>query len=788
MKARGTGEVDDERRSPEARAALAGAGLGRREFLKQSGALFVSFSAVGADAAGRATESLQGMNGPGNAQLDSWIAVGADGRVTAYTGKCELGQGLYTAQMQLIAEELGVAVNRVTLIQCDTASTPDQGTTSGAQSHHANFNRANLALAAATAREGLMRLASARLGIPADRLAARDGAIAVAGDPARRVSYGDLIGGRRFELALDASATRRPPSDWTVLGTSVPRLDLPAMATGRFEFVHNVRVDGMLHGAVVRPPRVNATLRGVDESSVRDLPGFVRVVVRKDFVGVVFEKPWQAVQAASTLRASWSEGGGLPSAGGLHEFLRSRSPRRDALLVDSGDVDQRLAAAARVVKATYHYPYQMHGSLATSCAVADVREGKATVWSASQAVYPLRSTTAILLGLRPDDVRVIFRMGSGCYGLNGADTVSYDAALLSQAVGRPVRVQLSRADEMAWENYGMAYVIDQRAALDAEGTILAWDHESWSPTRGSRPGTARPGNVVTGLLAGFEPAPFEPRAAERARRFDNGSNAAPSYVTGCAVDGCGGTGVVASERVLSHAVESPFWTGPLRAPSRLQNTFAHECFIDEVAASVGADPVAYRLRHLRDPRLREVVTAAAKAATWDARPSPKPGRQTGIAKGRGISCVLYEGDNGYGAMVAEVEVNQDTGQITVTRSVCALDCGPISNPDGLRNQIEGGIIQGISRTLREEVTWDAGRITSVDWRSYRPWYLGDPVPVIECVLLNRTDVGADGAGETSVTITAAAIGNAVFDATGVRLREVPFTSERVKRALASRAK
>jgi CO/xanthine dehydrogenase Mo-binding subunit len=760
--------------------------LDRREFLKRSGALIVSFSAVGADAAGRATEAAQGMNGPGNAQLDSWIAVGADGRVTAFTGKCELGQGLYTVQTQLIAEELCVPVDRVTLIQCDTASTPDQGTTSGAQSHHANFNRGNLALAAATAREGLMRLASVRLGLPADRLAARDGAIAVSGDPARHVSYGDLVGGRRFDLALDANATRRPPSDWTVLGTSVPRLDLPAMATGRFEFVHNVRVDGMLHGAVVRPPRVNATLRGVDEASVRDLPGFVRVVVRKDFVGVVFEKPWQAVQAASTLRPSWSDGGGLPSARGLHEFLRSRSPRRDSVLVDSGDVDQRFAAAARVVRATYHYPYQMHGSLATSCAVADVREGKATIWSATQAVYPLRSATAMLLGLRPEDVRVIFRMGSGCYGLNGADTVSYDAALLSQAVGRPVRVQLSRADEMAWENYGMAYVIDQRVALDADGTIVAWDHESWNPTRGSRPGTARPGNVVTGFLAGFEPAPFEPRAAERARRFDNGSNAAPSYVAGCAPDGCGGTGVVASERVLAHAVESPFWTGPLRSPSRLQNTFAHECFIDEVAASVGADPVAYRLRHVRDPRLREVVTAAAKAAKWDARRSPKPGRQTGVAKGRGISCVLYEGDNGYGAMVAEVDVDQNTGQIIVTRCVCAVDCGPISNPDGLRNQIEGGIVQGISRTLREEVTWDAERVTSVDWRTYRPWYLGDPVPVIESVLLNRPDVAADGAGETSVTITAAAIGNAVFDATGVRLRQVPFTPERVKQALESR--
>ena len=259
----------------------------------------------------------------------------------------------------------------------------------------------------------------------------------------------------------------KPPADWTVLGTPVPRLDLPAMATGRFEFVHNVRVDGMLHGAVVRPPRVNATLLGVDEASVRDLPGFVRVVVREELrrrrLREALAGRAGGLEAARLLvrRAA-----GCRPRSGLYDYLRSRTPRRDSLLVDSGDVDQRLEAASRVVKATYHYPYQMHGSLATSCAVADVRDGKATIWSASQAVYPLRSTTAMLLGLRPDDVRVIFRMGSGCYGLNGADTVSYDAALLSQAVGRPVRVQLSRADEMAWENYGMAYVIDQRVALD----------------------------------------------------------------------------------------------------------------------------------------------------------------------------------------------------------------------------------------------------------------------------------------------------------------------------------
>jgi nicotinate dehydrogenase subunit B len=769
--------------TPDARRTLYRAGLSRRSFLKQSGVLIVGFGAIaGTDVP--AYVPPQEMNGPGNARLDSWIAVAADGRVTAYTGKCELGQGLYTAQMQLVAEELGVPLDRVTLIQCDTGVTPDQGTTSGAQSHPANFNHANLALAAATAREALVRLASARLAVPIDRLIAQNGLVTDRADRAKAVSYGELVGGKTFDLPLDSKATRRHPRDWTVLGTPTPRVDLPAMATGEFEFVHNVRVPGMLHGAVVRPPTVGASLVSIDERSVGDMPGVIRVVAKNNFVGVVAEKPWQAMQAAAKLRVDWTKGTSLPAQRELYDYLRSRPARRDSVLVDSGDVDARLKSAARVIKATYHYPYQMHGSLGSSCAVADVGDGKTTLWSATQAVYPMRSTAAMLLGLPPEQVRVIFRTGSGCYGLNGADTVTYDAALLSQAVGRPVRVQLSRADEMAWENYGMAYVIDQRVALDADGRIVAWDYEAWNPTRGSRPGTGRPGNVVTGFLAGFEPAPFAPRAPERAAAFANRSNAAPSYVTGCVGGRCEGTGSISSERVLSHAVESPFWTGPLRSPSRLQNTLAHECFMDEVAASVKADPIVYRLRHLRDPRMREVLEKAARTANWDARPSPAPGRRpTGIARGRGVSCVLYEGDNGYCAIVAEVEVNQDTGDVAVTRCIVALDCGPVSNPDGARNQIEGGVIQGISRTLREEVTWDE-RVTSVNWTTYRPWYLGDAVPIIESVFVDRHDVEACGAGETSITVTAAAIGNAIFDATGARLREIPFTSQRVKKVLA----
>ena len=779
--------------TPDALAALTTAGFSRRAFLKGSGALIVSFSAAGL--AGKLVEKLetafaQGFNGQGSPQLDSWIAIAQDGSVTAYTGKCELGQGMFTVQTQLIAEELTVPINRVKLIQCDTAITPDQGTTSGSQSHPTNFNETNLALAGATAREALLHLASARLGAPVDQLTIKDGVISVKADPSKKVGYGELVGGKKFNVQLSKTAKRKHPSEWTVLGTSVPRLDLPAVATAQAEYVHNVRVPGMLHGRVVRPPAVGATLVGVDESSVRDVPGFVKVVVKNNFVGVVAEKPWQAIQAANKLKATWTPGVGLPSHSNFYDYLRNQKQSRDTFLVNSKDVDAKLTSAATVVKATYLHPYQMHGSMGSSCAVADVQGNKATIWSSTQAAYPQKNSAAKVLGLPPENVRVIFVRGSGCYGLNGADTVSYDAALLSQAVGRPVRVQLTRKDEMAWENYGFAFLIDQRAALDAEGNIVAWDYEGWSPGLGNRPGNDAPGNVITGLLAGFQPAAIAPRtpAPDPAGRFNNGNNSAPSYVSGCVGGECRGAGTIKSERVLSHRVQSFFWTGPLRSPERLQNTFAHECFMDEVAARAKADPVAYRLRHLSHARLAGAVKAAAKAAAWDARPSPKPGiRRTGVVSGRGIACVAYEGDNGYSAMVAEVDVNQNTGAVTVKRLVVGQDCGPISSPDGMRNQIEGGALSGMSRALVEEVTWDDKQVTSVDWKSYHSVDLGFKIPKIESVLINQTDEEATGAGETAITVVAAAIGNAIFDATGARVRQVPFTPERVKAALDARA-
>jgi CO/xanthine dehydrogenase Mo-binding subunit len=759
--------------------------ISRRQLLKGSGALVVTFTLSPGDVFGQAVATLVGNPAK---DVDGWLAIASDGGVTAYTGKCEMGQGLFTAQTQLVAEELCVPVSRVTLIQCQTGVTPDQGVTSGAQSHPQNFNHSNLALAGATAREALLQMAAKQWGVPVDQVTVRDGVVS---HQSRKTTYGELIGGRKFSLALNTNAKRRHPREWTVLGTPVRRLDMAEMATGTFEYVHNVRIPGMVHGRVMRPPTVGATVASVDESSVKGIPGLIKVVVKNNFVGVVCEKQWQAVQAANRLNVSWRPAPALPPQATFYNHMRTL-PSRDTMLVDSKDVDAKLSSAAQTLRATYLHPYHMHGSIGASCAVADVKPDGATIWSPTQGVYPQRDSCAMVLGMARDKVKVIYSRGSGCYGINGADTVSYDAALLSQAVGRPVRVQLSRKDEMAHENFGLAFVVDQRAGVDREGNIIAWDYEAWSPTRGGRPGYNQPGNQVSGFLAGFPPAPFAPRspAPPPTGPLANGQNVVPSYVTGVVDGASGGTGTVRSERMLSHVVESPFWTGPLRSPNRLQNTFAHECFLDEIAARVKADPVEYRLRHLRDPRLKAVVQAAAKAANWQTRPSPARSvsgrdvsRASTVASGRGIACVLYEGDNGYCAMVADVDVHLDTGVVDVKRLVMALDCGPISNPDGVRNQAEGGALHGMSRALFEEVTWDYEKVTSIDWRTYRTMPVGARIPAIETVLINTMDAEANGAGETSITVTAAAIGNAIYDATGVRLRHVPFTPERVKGAL-----
>ncbi len=736
----------------------------RRDFLKTSGALIVSFNALNAQGPFDTHPSHIDPS-----RLDSWLAVGADGSVITHTGKCDFGQGMLTAQTQLVAEEMCMALSRVKLIQCDTDVTPDQGTTSGSQSSPTNFNSQNLALAAATAREALLKLAADKLGVPTAQLTAADGIISDA--TGHRVSYADLIGGKHFDLALNASAKRRSSDQWKVLGKPVPALEWPALMTGQFEFVHSIRVPGMLHGRVVRPPGMGASVVSVDKASVRN---GAHVVVRKNFVGVVAETQYGAMLAARQLKVRWKNGPDLPAQDTFFEHLQ-KQPSHDTLSIDSGDLQSERNG---MLQARYTYPYQMHGSVGASCAVADVKGDRATVWSATQSAYPTRSIVAKLLNLPLENVRVIYVRGSGCYGLNGADAVSFDAAALSQVVGKPVRLQFSRQDEMMWENLGAACVIEHRAALGPDGQIAVWDRENWVASLGNRPGYDRPGNLISGMLLGYEPEPLNPGPAKPpSGKLQNQSNTVPSYFAGA-----GGT--ISRARALTHTVRSPFFTGPLRSPLRIQNTFANECFMDELCAQAKADPVAFRLKHLTDPRVIGVIEAAAKAAGWDARPSPGPGaRKTGVVRGRGIACVNYEGGNGYAALVAEVEVNLETAVVHPIRFVVALDCGPISNPDGLRNQTEGGLLQGMSRALVEEVSWDKRHITSTDWETYSSLHLDYEMPTIETVFVTPAGVPALGAGETAITVTPAAIGNAIFDATGGRLRNLPFTPERVKSAL-----
>ena len=758
----------------------------RRDFLRGAGALVVAFSAaplldLGASAQGPFDTHASHID---PTKLDSWLAVDSNGIVTAYTGKCEFGQGMLTAQTQLVAEELCVPLSRVKLIACDTSITPDQGTTSGSQSSPTNFNTENLALAAATARETLIAMAAERLGQPASSLTAANGEISAPNG--KRVTYQELVGARHFDVALNKTAHRRSPSEWTVLGKPIPALDRPDLVTAKFEFVHNHQVPGMLHARVVRPPGMGATLLNVDESSVSNIPGIVKVVVRKNLVAVVAETQYAAVRAAQQLAVKWQPGPALPAQDTFFDHLRTL-PSRDDLSVDSGDVEAQLKDGT-LVRATYRYPYQMHGSMGASCAVADVRADQATVWSPTQSVYPTRSCLAMLLNLPAESIRVIFTRGSGCYGLNGADAVSFDAAMISQAVGKPVRLQYSRHDESAWENLGAACVMDQRGSVK-DGRILAWDRENWDAALGNRPGYQRPGNVISGYLAGFPPEAFSPTTAKQPEgTLRNGSNAVPSYVTGCIGDSCNGTGTVRSERVLTHTVPSPLFTGPLRAPLRIQNTFANECFMDELCEAAGADPVQFRLDHLQHPRLIAVLKAAAKAADW--KPSPLSRARSFVeplATGRGVACANPDGNNGYVALIAEVEVNTQTGAVHPTRFVIAQDCGPVSNPDGLRNQAEGGLLQGMSRTLSEEVTWDDQHITSVDWKTYKSLHLDYPIPTIECVFVQPPNVRATGAGEMGITVTPAALGNAISNAIGARVRQVPFTPERVLAAIHERA-
>jgi CO/xanthine dehydrogenase Mo-binding subunit len=761
--------------------------VSRRTFLKGTGALVVAFSVP---ATLRPDEALAVVartrqTGPAyvaHDQLDSWIAVAADNTVTVFTGKVELGTGVSTVWRQIAAEELDVDIGKIKVVLGDTWYSPDQGFTAGSQSTKTNW-AGGLRQAAAEARRVLLELASQRLGVPAAQLAVKSGVVS-AGD--KSVSYGELIGGKRFETKLitrgSSSNTRvvaraepKKPSEYKVVGKSIRRVDIPERVRGTHLYVQNVKVPGMLHGRVVRPPGIAAKLVRVKDFKRRQ-SGLVRVVVKNSFVGVVAEREEQAIRAARELQVEWEVPRVFPADyGAFYRSMVEQTPKTTRVLVNDGNVEAALGGAGKVVHSIYTHPYQMHGSMGAACAVADVKKDEATVWTPVQGSYQLRQALAKALGMEERKVHVIFTEGAGCYGLNGADDVSIAAAFMSQEVGRPVRVQFMRADEHAWENYGNPLVMDLRAGLDANGTIVGWDYFGWTASRGGRPGP--PGNLPSGYLAGFAAEPPAPSPPPFPPLGPDTLNSTPPYVRA-------GEGTVTNARVVSYTVDSPVFTGPLRSPSRLQNTFANESFMDELVVAANADPVEFRLRHLSDPRLIDVTKKVAEISNW--QPGVPPHKRVdkrGIARGRGISIVQYESIDGYAAVVVDITVSPKTGYIRVTDVYVAQDCGIIVNPDGCKQQIEGCVVQGISRSLKEEVRFNSRRVTSVDWRTY-PIFRFTEMPRLHIALIDRPDKPAVGTGELVITNMAGAINNALFDATGVRMKTLPFTPKRVKAALA----
>jgi nicotinate dehydrogenase subunit B len=729
----------------------------RRDVLKGGGALVVSFSLAPAGAA-----LAQSAAKPvALTEVDSFLAIDSGGQVLVYSGKVDLGTGITTALRQMVAEELDVSFSKIALLQGDSQLTPDQGKTWGSLT--IQVGGMQLRNAAATARGALMEEAAKRLNAKKEDLKVVDGVVS-AGN--RRVTYGQLVGGKSFALKLDPAKPAQPkdPKDHTVVGKSIPRVDIPAKITGRFAYIHDFRVPGMLHGRVVRPPAMGAMLQSVDESSVKDVPGLVKVVREGNFLGVVARSEWGAITAASKLKATWSKWEGLPEQAKLYEHVRATKSVQDQVTSTVGDTAAAMSAdGARKFAATYDFAIHTHGSMGPSCAVAEFKNGKLTSWSASQATHDLRKQLAEMLGLSADDVHCLYLEGSGCYGRNGHEDAAADAALLAKAVGRPVRVQWSRADEHGWDPKGPPTLLDLRASMDESGNVTAWESEFFIPqqTAGSFM-VPLTGATLAGLPQKNDIAP--------GNIFQN--SAIPYKF--------------ANVKTVCRRLETtPFRPSWIRTPGRMQNTYANECFMDELAAAAKADPIEFRLKYLdpADKRGIEVLTRLKALAKWETRPSPQPGSGSGnIAKGRGVSYVKYELVRTYVGIVADVEVDRASGAIRVTRVTMTHDCGQIINPDGLRNQVEGNIIQTLSRTLIEELKFDRSAVTSLDWVSY-PIITFPDVPEVVIELINQPNAPPWGAGEPSAAVVPSAVSNAVFDATGVRLRSIPFTPDKVKAAL-----
>ena len=731
----------------------------RRQFLKATGALVVAFG-LPVELQAQSAPPLRTSGGPlAPNQLDSWLTVRQDGMVSVMTGKVELGTGVSTALRQIVAEELDFPFEKIEWIQGDTANTVDQAPTFGSQTIKRGGGQ--LRQAAAEAKATLLSLASARLGMPIERLTAAQGVISDPGDPKKKMSYADLIGGQHFNRDITGKLKLKNATAYNIVGKPVRRIDVPFKVTGAHTYMQDLRIPGMVHGRLIRPPAFGAKLIAVEESSVKDVPGLIKVVANGNFVGVVCEREEQAIRAARNLKVAWEGSQVLPPMSELHAALR-RIPSNDRAPANTGDVDGTLAGATKTLNATYHWPFQLHASIGPSCGLAHVKDGEATIWSGTQGAHQLRPTVAELLGISAANVRVVFVEASGCYGHNGADDAAGDAALLSQAVGKPVRVQWMRHDEHAWEPLGPAMVMEVRGGVDSQGNVIAWDYQVWTPTHSSRP-NASGGSLLAGSLAGISAGKANQSGADR--------NANHTYD-------------FPNNRVMVHWLNSsPIRASALRGLGSPQNTFANESFMDELAGAAGMDPLEFRLRHLSDPRAQAVLQAAAKRAGWISRPSPqKDGQGAGTNGGRGIAFVQYDRTEAYVAAVAEVDVNQADGQVRIKRVVVAHDCGLIINPDGLRNQIEGNVIQATSRTLKEEVKYDGSMLTSLDWTSY-PILRFPEIPEVIIELINRSDQPPVGAGEATTSAIPAAIANAIFDATGARLRTVPFIPDRVKAAL-----
>ena len=731
--------------------------LNRRTFSAGLGAIVVAFALAPRLAVAQGPRLPGSL--AGNPMLDAWLRINADGTATVCSGKIELGQGILTALQQIAAEELDLPLTKITIISGDTGRTPDEGMTAGSQSIE-NSGTA-LRLASAEARAILLDLAAKRLGVGVETLGAADGVITAA--DGRKVGYGELAGEVDLKRQATAKATPKAPAQHRIVGKSIQRFDIPGKVTGGPAFVQDIRLLGMLHGRVVRPPRYNAKLESVDEAKARAIKGVIAIVRDGSFLGVIAEREEQAIKARSALAESarWSGGTQLPAQTELYAHLTALATKDEVINQKQGPTPP----VGKRVEATYRKPYMAHASIGPSCALAEFKDGKLTVWTHSQGVFPLRRDLVKALKLDEASIRCIHVEGSGCYGHNGADDVALDAALLARAASeRPVRLQWMRDDEFAWEPFGAAMVMKAAATLGDDGRIAHWDYELWSNTHSTRPGSKDGNN----LLASWHLAePQKPSAPTGLPQPAGGGdrNAVPLYD-------------FPSQRIMHHFIpEMPLRVSALRTLGAYANVFASESFMDELAIAAAADPVAFRLAHMKDPRARAVIEAVAQKAGW------KPDDKGGSGKGRGIAFSKYKNLSSYVAVVADIEVDRTSGVVRVPRAYAAVDVGLIINPDGVINQIEGGMIQSASWTLKEEVRFDRDGIRSRDWADYQILTMPD-VPQVEVALINRPSERALGVGEGSQGPMVAAIANAFAHATGRRLRDLPFTPDRVKAALA----